>query len=609
MTRIQILVCLALTASAQMSTAAIEATRLMELADSVCAQPDSATIAFDETTAERSEISFRNRVIGDRLDWQKGADAIQIELLQLPARPRQTVLTYTTRDKPQIRLALDQDCNLVQARRIAYDDAGRAVKIEHLDHQLAASDNFDWLNPPLPDSPSAPASGPRIGLLDSGVNYLLPHIASRLARRDDGRLVGFDFWEMDDTPFDANPARSAFQVQRHGTRTASLLLAEAPNIKLVPYRYPRPDMSRMTQLVEHAAANEVRIIGMPLGSSRYADWADFARAAEAHPQILFIASAGNNGRDIDVSPVYPAGLEIDNLLVATSASDFVTPADRTNYGRIAVDYLLAAESVKTIDYDGSEVVVSGSSYAVPRLVALAARLLGEQPELTTRQLKARIADYAVRARTGRYVSTGFLPDPLADRASVKISQRYPHPVTALAADHELVLEVLALGASWSAADIASTLDGALAILAQCDVGAAPFEIARIDASGWLTDLATGPAHTIMTNARANDSSIVVVFAEDTRMLEAYDAEAFGLGNTANRPWLRNSVWLTHATIDRDIALAHELFHVITNSGAHIDTAGNLMQRRTSRGQTALDAGQCSTAIERGTELGVLRSTN
>ncbi len=591
---------------AQMASGAIEAPRLLELARQVCVEAGDEAIKYDGVIAERSPIEFRNTRIGERLTWQIGPDEVQIELLSLPARPPQTVLTHTSVTRPQIRIALDQSCAVVQARRIAYNNAGDGLKIEHLDAELRPDGGYDWLNPPLPNTPSQPARGLRVGMLDSGVNYLLPHIARRLARRDDGSLVGFDFWDMDDRPFDANPARSPFQVQRHGTRTASVLLAEAPGIQLVPYRYPRPDMSRMAQLVEHAATNDVRIIGMPLGSNRYADWADFARAAEAHPQILFIASAGNNGRDIDLSPVYPAGLEIDNLLVATSANDFVTPADRTNYGRIAVDYLLPAESVESIDFDGSPVVVSGSSYAVPRLLALAARLLSRQPELSTQQLKARIADYSLRARTGRYVSTGFIPDPLADQATVEVAQRYTHEPLAAEPEYVIKLDVQVLSARWSRSDITSTLDDALGILAQCDIGSPQITIAELNASEWLTDLATGAAHTVLSATRETDTEIAVVFADDTRMQEAYDAEAFGLGNTANRPWLRNSVWLTHATIDRDIALAHELFHVITNSGAHIDLRGNLMQPRTSRGQTALDADQCTAAVERGVELDVLR---
>ena len=85
--------------------------------------------------------------------------------------------------------------------------------------------------------------------------------------------------------------------------------------------------------------------------------------------MLFVVSAGNDGVDIDRSPVYPAALDLDNLLVATSADDFLRPAARVNWGPESVDYLLPAEQVPVLDLDGAETLASGSSYAVPRTAA------------------------------------------------------------------------------------------------------------------------------------------------------------------------------------------------------------------------------------------------
>ena len=73
---------------------------------------------------------------------------------------------------------------------------------------------------------------------------------------------------------------------------------------LVPYRYPRHHMSRMPDLVEHAAAAGVRIVNISMGSRRRSEWADFEAAATTHPQMLFVVSAGNDGADIDETPVY-----------------------------------------------------------------------------------------------------------------------------------------------------------------------------------------------------------------------------------------------------------------------------------------------------------------
>ena len=171
----------------------------------------------------------------------------------------------------------------------------------------------------------------RVALVDSGVNYELDAINRRLARRADGSLIGYDFWDMDELPYDANPDGRG-NVQRHGTRTASVLLREAPFVELVPYRYPRPDMQRMRHLIMHAAEHEVRIVGLPLGGNLQEEWAAFEAAAREHPGMLFIVSAGNNGRDIDRIPVYPAALDLPNTLVVTSADDFGLLAQGSNWG-------------------------------------------------------------------------------------------------------------------------------------------------------------------------------------------------------------------------------------------------------------------------------------
>ncbi len=61
-------------------------------------------------------------------------------------------------------------------------------------------------NPPLPafhPITTSETQAVRVALVDSGVNYQLDAINSRLARQDDGSLIGYDFWDMDELPFDA----------------------------------------------------------------------------------------------------------------------------------------------------------------------------------------------------------------------------------------------------------------------------------------------------------------------------------------------------------------------------------------------------------------------
>jgi hypothetical protein len=566
----------------------------------------------DDLSARTEPIEFRGQPIGVTVFMDlpaPDADSFSLRFIAPPMRGPRTVITRFrtgTEADPEWQFSYSDDCILQQAWQQFFDADNRPLYSQRLaENSYEPTGEPQWINPPTPTL--APIAPPRlrIGMIDSGVNYQLPAIANALARDEHGRLIGYDFWDMDARPFDAHPTRSPFAIPRHGTRTASIVIDEAPGIAIVPYRYPRPDMSRMQALVEHAAEHEVRIIGMPLGGNRYDEWAAFQRAAEAHPHILFIASAGNNGRDIDRKGVYPAALEIDNMLVVTSANDFVEPAERTNYGRLSVDYMLPAENISALDFSGSRQSVSGSSYAVSRLVALAARLLNQTPSLTTEALKHAIETLSVRGNSGRYVSTGYIGDPLSTSARISTRKLNVDQDTIPAGRHRLPLDIFVLSDQWQQSPIELALREANRILLQCDVQIEIRHWYLADTPTYLQNLSTGNALTLRNTLPAYD--LAVFFADDTHMQTAFDAEAFGAGNTRNRPWMKNTLWITAQTTDLGIALAHELFHIMTNSGSHTNAENNLMRDRTTSSNTLLTAQQCQAALAYSSDSGLIDS--
>lgn len=517
---------------------------------------------------------------------------------------------------PQSQWVLDANCTVVQHRQLVYNDDFTAIALLVIDPANGATITTELLNPPLPvpSKISTDSKRIRIGLVDSGVNYTLPQINARLARDNKGQLVGYDFWDNDALPFDVHFSASPFRISRHGTGTASLLLKEASFIDLVPYRYPRPDMSRMENLIEHAANNQVRIIGLPLGGNIAAEWDSFAAAAKKHPNILFIASAGNNGRNIDQQPVYPASLDIDNLLVVTSADDFVVPADRVNWGRSKVDYMLPAEEQPVTDFNGNNATASGSSYAVPRAAALAAKFLRDNPDWHASDLIAEFARRYADGSSSRYVGGGYIADPAAeDTLEVKLvgvqtlTREKPVEQNPEQRVYKLPLSVFVLHEGWSKELVRNSLLEAEAILAQCNIALNSVTISELSMPAYLRDLETGSAKTLIS-ALNNDTQfkpIKIFYARDTRMQTKFDGEAFGRGNTRRRPWMQDSVWLMNGIKDTGIALAHELFHVLSNSGEHIQSGDNLMQTRTSAGNTVLDPLQCSVAINNAKEHQIL----
>lgn len=308
------------------------------------------------------------------------------------------------------------NCTLNEARVLEKRKTGAAERLSIYRQSVETPASVETFDPPVPQGRDP--GGVAIALIDAGINYQLKRFAARLARDQAGVILGHDFADDDARPFDLDPSRSALFPLRHGTATASVLLREAPKVRLIPLRHPGRDTGKFADIVAHIAKGPARIAMMPLGGARKAEWLKFRAAAQANPDILFIVSAGNNGRDIDQTPVYPASFTLDNLLVVTSSDRFGRLPAESNWGAETVDIAVPGERIEVIDHRGAKGQASGTSYAVPRVTALAARLKAHHPGWPAARIKQAIIGYAApmaRADKGR-TRHGWLPNPaLADR--------------------------------------------------------------------------------------------------------------------------------------------------------------------------------------------------
>ncbi len=193
-------------------------------------------------------------------------DQLTVEFNGPIGEPDYVATTYQlgAMQRPYLLARADDSCTINTARMITYDDRGRPEWLQDADDQLHPVGEREPLNPPVPAGKDPP--GIAVGVVDSGVNYLLPEIASRLARDRNGRILGYDYWDLDRRPFDSEPTSDPFFPDHHGTQVASLLLEQAPVAKLVPYRYPRPVMKRMAALIEDAAIHDVRVMNLSLAT-------------------------------------------------------------------------------------------------------------------------------------------------------------------------------------------------------------------------------------------------------------------------------------------------------------------------------------------------------
>ncbi|MCP4953388.1 MAG: S8 family serine peptidase [Proteobacteria bacterium] len=564
-------------------------------------------LACDNVKEEDFPLAFSDVVSSGRRDLVRGEtifgwrqkmefnDQTQVVVQRIAPQGqlrRVSVEQFQSSSRPAVLLVSDQNCQIHQARIIRYED-DVAVGLQPLNSALVAEGAEIPMNPSVPTG--VDPGGMPVALVDSGVNYLLPEIQSRLARESDGQLIGFDYWEMDDRPFDSHPARSVFFPQRHGTRTASIILREASSAKILPYRYPRPDMSRMHQLIAHIARSGARLVNMSLGSNNARDWDAFEDAARRHPQLLFIVSAGNNNRDIDIEPVYPASLTLKNMVVVTSSAGDGYPAEGSNWGTENVDLLVPGEGIPAIGFSGEGIDVSGSSYAVARITALAARILTEHPDLDAMQLKAKILSLATPER-GAFVKWGWIKEPSdlmrdQDLASIQVIAQETFTEFSGVSDAVFRPMLVFLSQSgWTADRVQTLIQSASRIIQQCNIVIRPASLVSLATNDSIRDFSTSNARLITKVMKSDRAS--VFFVRDTVDRPAFDAVAFGTRNSVNTPELRFTAWVTTMTVDPHIALAHELVHVLMDDGTHSYAPRNLMRGDTSPDNLELTAAQC-----------------
>lgn len=168
---------------------------------------------------------------------------------------------------------------------------------------------------------------------------------------------------------------------------------------------------------------------------------------------------------------------------------------------------------------------------------------------------------------------------------------------------KLQLAVVRLeGSGWTRERSLTILREATGILAQCGVSVDRAELHSLAAPNHL-DFSTPAAREL---ARAHPVSRPAVYlVRDTNSRPAFDAEAIGRGNSRTRPEIADTVWMIAATGDPGVALAHELAHVLMDSGEHSEEEGNLMREDTSPRNVSLSAAQCARLRETGSRNGLL----
>jgi len=290
---------------------------------------------------------------------------------------------YYLYDRPQSFVQFDDKCRQLGHRHITYNPDGRAERLD-----IHPTGEVFLFNPPIPKANPTGESFIRVAHIDSGVNYTNPGLASFLAYGPDSTLIGYDFWDDDPFPFDADTSASPFFPRQHGSFVLDILAGTGAPVAVIPYRYPRPDMTRFGEVVRVAAENGARIVMIPMGSTDKQDWASFRQAALDHAELLFVFSAGNNGVSLDDTPIYPAAFTAPHFVTITSVLSNGELSEGSNSGGM-VDFGVEGDNLPLTYISSPRPTVSGTSFALPRLVGLFACLMAEDRAANPAQIIER----------------------------------------------------------------------------------------------------------------------------------------------------------------------------------------------------------------------------
>jgi len=263
----------------------------------------------------------------------------------------------------------------------------------------------DWGIRPQPAwNTTTGSSNVVVAVLDTGVDYTHPDLANRVWRNwgevpgnnadDDGNgykddVYGWDFFNKDSTVYDPGDGDA------HGTHVAGTIAAQGNNgtgvsgvnwnVQFMPLKFIGPAggyTSDAITALNYAVANGASVVNASWGGTTYSGALKAAIDAAGNAGVLFVAAAGNEGVNTDVSPHYPSAYTSWNLVSVMSIGSTGYRSGFSNYGRWTVDLGAPGESIlSTVPGDVYQ-YYSGTSMAAPHVSGVAALFKALNPGAT-----------------------------------------------------------------------------------------------------------------------------------------------------------------------------------------------------------------------------------
>ncbi len=224
--------------------------------------------------------------------------------------------------------------------------------------------------------------------LGTGVDYNHPDIAYKLLRKN-GKLVGRDFKDQDDEPYDFIP-NAIMEPFNHDTHMVGTITSNTKDIVVLPIRYNSDQPETLYDAIRFAHDMGSRIVNMSFGTEVAKEFEPIDRAAHDFPDMLFIAAAGNNSANADLHPIYPAGLQRDNIIAIASTNDNGKLSPISNWGKNTIKLAAPGENILSTFPENQYARAWGTSTATAFITRAAGLLKFVYPDWGPREIVEKL---------------------------------------------------------------------------------------------------------------------------------------------------------------------------------------------------------------------------
>jgi Ca2+-binding RTX toxin-like protein len=208
-------------------------------------------------------------------------------------------------------------------------------------------------------------------------------------------LIGWDFVNNDNDPMDD---------YGHGTHTSGTIGALGNNNRGVAGVVWKTQLMALkfldntgngndvgaSQAINYSVAKGAMVSSNSWGGTGYSSTLFTAIQNAGAAGQLFVAAAGNSNMNTDVTPYYPAGYNLPNVIAVAATDRTDHRSSFSNYGPASVDLGAPGSSILSAWPNNSYATLNGTSMATPHVSGAAVLLRALHPSWTYSDVKSRL---------------------------------------------------------------------------------------------------------------------------------------------------------------------------------------------------------------------------